>query len=186
MFYGSLIHRYIMKAFTKIIKNNLSFLNSFKQGFTLIELLVVIVIIAVLATAIIVAINPAQKVASSRDAKVKGDMNQLISAITAFATEAGGASFPAVNTDLTAASTTVNGVAVGQEIKSYPVPPTGVYTYTAYQAAGGTLACTDVAGNCGAASLYGPNYSAGGTNVWCWRSATNTLTSAANAAACAP
>ncbi len=158
-------------------------INKLQQGFTLIELLVVIVIIAVLATAIIVAINPAQKVAASRDAKVQGDLNQLISAIIAFNTE--GSAYPQNNGDLTAASTTVNGVAVGQEIKSYPVPPTGVYTYQALQTTGGA-ACTDATGNCAVASLYGPAYQAGGTNVWCWKSSTNTLTVVANAAACAP
>ena len=53
-------------------------------GFTLIELLVVIAIVSVLASAIIVAINPAERIKEARDAQRKNDIGQIANALQAY------------------------------------------------------------------------------------------------------
>lgn len=51
-----------------------------KNGFTLIEILLVIGIIAVLATVVIVALNPAQRFADARNARRLSDIQSILSA----------------------------------------------------------------------------------------------------------
>jgi len=52
-----------------------------KKGFTLIEILLVIGIIAVLATVVIVALNPAQRFADARDSRRLADIQSILSAV---------------------------------------------------------------------------------------------------------
>lgn len=52
-----------------------------KSGFTLIEVLVVIGIIALLATIVIVAINPARQFAQARDTQRVSNLNALLNAV---------------------------------------------------------------------------------------------------------
>ena len=61
-----------------------------KKGFTLIELLIVITILGILAAAIMVAINPARRMAQARDAKRKSDINAIANALVGFYTLTGG------------------------------------------------------------------------------------------------
>ena len=56
-----------------------------KKGFTLIELLIVIAVLGVLAVVVLVAINPAQQLARTRDAGRASTVAQLGHAIEAFA-----------------------------------------------------------------------------------------------------
>lgn len=52
-----------------------------KKGFTLIELLIVIAILAILATAVVLVLNPAQILAQARDSQRISDLSSIKSAI---------------------------------------------------------------------------------------------------------
>ncbi|HUD44191.1 MAG TPA: prepilin-type N-terminal cleavage/methylation domain-containing protein [Patescibacteria group bacterium] len=165
------------------------------SGFTLIELLVVIVILAILAMAVMLAINPAARINSAKDAKVQSDMGQIIDALNVFNTDGQSSAFPAASADLTAASTTVgtNSIVVKQELTVLPTDPAGsAYHYLACANATGNTnttcgtACTDAAGTCSNAALYDTAYNQGANTVWCWRSATGSITAVASASTCTP
>ena len=70
------------------------------QGFTLIELLIVIGIIAVLAAAVFVALNPLQRFQDSRDARRRTDISAVLSAIKVDQVDNGGAYFGALDSAL--------------------------------------------------------------------------------------
>ncbi len=65
-----------------------------KKGFTLIELLVVIAILAVLATAVVVILNPAELVKQGRDSTRISDLAALHSAIALYLADVSGADIP--------------------------------------------------------------------------------------------
>jgi prepilin-type N-terminal cleavage/methylation domain-containing protein len=58
-----------------------------QKGFTLVELLVVIAIVAILAGAVLIAINPAAMMQKARDSRRLGDMDTLVKAMTLALTE---------------------------------------------------------------------------------------------------
>jgi len=76
------------------LKNNMllilrkeSSTSSSQKGFTLIEILIVIGIIAILASVVIVAINPARQFAQARNAQRQSNVNAILNAIHQYAVD---------------------------------------------------------------------------------------------------
>ena len=63
---------------------------SLQKGFTLVELLLTIGIVAVLAVAVIITLNPGELLRQSRDSSRISDMSTLKTAITTYITDGGG------------------------------------------------------------------------------------------------
>ena len=72
----------------KLLKN--LFKNSLQKGFTLIELLVVIAVLGVLATIVLLAVNPGEQLARGRDTSRIAAVTQLGRAVQSYYTAAGG------------------------------------------------------------------------------------------------
>jgi len=72
---------------------------SSKGGFTLIEVLLVIAILAILASIVIVALNPAQQFASARDAQRQSDVYSILNALHQYALDNEGAFPEALTTE---------------------------------------------------------------------------------------
>jgi len=72
-------------------------LTTVRQGFTLIELLIVMAILGVLAVVVLVAINPAQQLARTRDAGRKSTVTQLGHSLEAYFTSRNGEYLDATN-----------------------------------------------------------------------------------------
>lgn len=68
-----------------------------REAFTLLELLIVIGIIAILAAALYVALNPGARLRDSRDARRLIDVKAIISAIKIDQVDNGGSYFPTLN-----------------------------------------------------------------------------------------
>lgn len=75
------------------------------KGFTLIELLVVIAILAVLATAVVVVLNPAQLVRQGRDSTRISDLAAVHSALALYLSDVASPSFTATSTCTVSTST---------------------------------------------------------------------------------
>ncbi len=113
----------------KLLKN--LFKNSLQKGFTLIELLVVIAVLGVLATIVLLAVNPGEQLARARDTSRIAAVTQLGRALQAYYTASGG-TFSAVTdgsgglvtTDWMAPLVTSNDLKVRPANPSFGVAPT--------------------------------------------------------------
>ena len=93
-----------------------------KKGFTLIELLIVIAILGVLAVVVLVAINPVQQLARTRDAGRISTISQLGRAIQSYYTSHNG-SYPTV-LQWTTGGATGNILVTSGEVTQIPGLPT--------------------------------------------------------------
>lgn len=66
-----------------------------KKGFTLIELVIVIGILAILATVVVLVLNPAQLLAQGRDSRRMSDLNSIKSAVGLYLATVTGPTFTA-------------------------------------------------------------------------------------------
>jgi len=113
-----------------------------RKGFTLIELLLVIGIIAILASIVIVAINPTKQLGDARDAQRRSDVNTILNAVYQYAIDNNGnlpSGIPttgALEICATASSDCVAAVAVdldaltGSYLVKIPVDPQEIVTST--------------------------------------------------------
>ncbi len=131
-----------------------------QKGFTLIELLIVITIIATLAVTVFVALNPAQRLKDSKDARRTSDVDTILTAIHAYVVDSGGYYPTGLNGTLPIAEIQISNAAaatgcalatpatkctvsntacvalgtattLGKYLKSIPVDPIGSPTYGA-------------------------------------------------------
>ena len=101
------------------------------SGFTLIELLITIAIIGILSAAVLVGINPVQKMAQARDAKRKSDISVIRTALQNYAVMNGGMYPPAgacaygsnCYVYSTGGSSWIPALVSGGELKTVPVDP---------------------------------------------------------------
>lgn len=120
-----------------------------KKGFTLIELLIVMAILGVLAVVVLVAINPVQQLARTRDAGRKSGVSQIGRALAAYYTSHGGSYLQETTTFLTALS-------ASGEISTAPsaISYRGGFTPAACVGAAQNLWCYDTNSALSEAVLY--------------------------------
>lgn len=130
------------------------------RGFTLIELLVVMTILAVLASVIMIAINPAKRQKQARDATRKSDIGQIANALSSYFSA--NSLFPAPGGP--ASESGLTALRASGDLKIIPLDPVGnEYQYLI----SGT-------GNNSEVALYAvleDVTSGSGDWVWCWHSA---------------
>lgn len=106
-------------------------------GFTLIEILVVMGIIAVLATIVLVAVNPARQFAQARDTQRSSNVNTLLNAIGQriadnrglFETNCSAGEIPATSTIIASAGYNIYPCLVPNYLPTLPVDPkVGLFT----------------------------------------------------------
>ncbi len=108
-------------------KNNASFQKG-KQGFTLIEILVVIGMIALLATIVLIAINPARQFRQGRDTKRTSNVNAILNAIGQYTADNKGNLPSAITTTKTEIKKTsgidICEILVPKYLPALPIDPT--------------------------------------------------------------
>jgi len=100
---------------------------SFKKGFTLVELLIVIAILGTLAVVVLIALNPVQQLARTRDSGRISTVSQLGHAVEAFATVNNGI-YPVQNNTWITQLVNSGEIAVIPSAASYNIAGTGPCT----------------------------------------------------------
>ena len=85
--------------------------NPIKKAFTLIELIIVIAIVAILAAAIFVAVDPARRLHEARNAVRSSDTATILEAVKKYQVDNGGTHVTAIATGITAGEYHVIGTA---------------------------------------------------------------------------
>jgi prepilin-type N-terminal cleavage/methylation domain-containing protein len=163
-------------------------MNQNKKGFTLIELLIVIGILAILATTVVLVLNPAQLVAQARDTQRVSDLNTLKSAIAIYLSTADSPSLTAgpystnnatcgFTTCSITSSTVVTGtgwVAInltgatgGSPLASLPLDPTNDATYQYAYKGDNTAKTFELNARLESAKYYGQMATDGGDKNTC-------------------
>ena len=151
--------------------------SSYQKGFTLIELLVVIAILGILAAVLMVALNPAARIAAARNSRVRSDLSSIGSQAMLFNNDTGTNAGCTASYPLTFGSAAV-GCTTGITFMAAINDPSGtVYDFEAIPAGTcnmGLIPCTAV-------SVMGNAYDDDGAGpavagVYCWRSATGVIT----------
>lgn len=103
-----------------------------QEGFTLIELLIVIALIAVLAGAVIIALNPARQFALARNSERWSHVSAIVGAVTSNTTEnrglwtcaaVGGETLPATSTPISSAGVNIYSCLVPSQMATLPIDP---------------------------------------------------------------
>lgn len=68
-----------------------------KQGFTMIELIIVVAIISILGAAVFIAVDPARRLNSSRNARRWSDVNNILSALITYQADNNGKHYSKVD-----------------------------------------------------------------------------------------
>jgi len=110
---------------------------SMRKGFTLIELLVVLGILGILATVLLVAINPSAQLQKANDAHRKSDLETIQRALELYYQDKGSYP-PSVNNEIAPGNVAINWGGPWQPyISTLPKDPTAGNTYVYYSAAAG-------------------------------------------------
>lgn len=154
-------------------------LKTAQKGFTLIELLIVIAIIGVLAAVVLIAVNPARRMAQARDTGRKNDIAQIATALEAYYTSNVG--YPPNNSSggpaICSNSGGVTLLTQTQDLKRVPLDPTGAsYCYSVVGSGSNSEASVYI-------TLEAPT---GATGFWCWRSQLGRATEVQAPSGCAP
>lgn len=141
-----------------------------KRGFTLIELLIVIAIIAILAAAVFVALDPLTRFQEARDSQRWSDLNNILSAVKVDQVDNDGA-YSAAITALTADT-------------EYQIGTAGVGCNDGCTAVSTEAACVDLTslvtdGYLGSVPMDASSGTAAETDYYLIRSATGTITAGA-------
>lgn len=142
-------------------------------GFTLIELLVAIAVVGILSAAVLVAINPLQKINQAYDSKIKSDVGQIATGESTY--------FSNVNSRQSYADQVSDLVTKG-ELASQPFDPSS-NPYTIRKNPG---SCSTAGNDCTSVAIFhtlGAPLTTG--NGWCWKSATGQASESTDAA-CTP
>ena len=127
-------------------------------GFTLIELIIVMALWGILATIIMVAVNPGKRINQAKDSQVKSDLQQITSAIVAYNT-----------IKLNTYPSDLQTLEIDQDLKRVPTDPSGDdYTYLKIPEG-----CLGTSGPLNDPTIDG--------NVWCWQSMTGRFLEVAEA-----